>query len=440
MTSERSNAILQHFGVKGMKWGVRKKQLTKPLDDNDLVIKKGTDIHRVMPKEWVERERNLSGHAYASYKKEDVEQYKRLSKLLGGKSKYVDMRFKVTKDMVSPSTKKRVDAFIKLMDSDPKARDAMIKATRNPLIFMPKKHLDKLDDPKTADKAFRKFSFLLVSKKDLRDPYFKELEKKGYSMILDDADIKGGISKSPIIVFDRSKTLKYDSEELIQKGVIDNVTSEDFLKHFGVKGMKWGVRRTSGKTGSKPTKAKDTTKPKKDLPSPLSPSRIKKEVKSMARELHWMKYSVSMNKMNARQIGKISSRIHLENELKKLTKESRKTAFNRLTPIGRQIRKKERADYLRRGDMSNDELSRKVNLLRAKASLRRGISKASEEQIEFGRRVVNVSAQLAVKKATGQSIGKRDIAKAVVKSKNKNIVKDIAKDQVKLKFSKPKSN
>ena len=72
-----------------------------------------------------------------------------------------------------------------------------------------KSTLNKLDDPKKAEKAFRKFSYLLVSNRDLRDPYFKELEKQGYSMVIDDADAMGGISKSPVIIFDRNKSLEF---------------------------------------------------------------------------------------------------------------------------------------------------------------------------------------------------------------------------------------
>lgn len=215
---------LYHHGVKGMKWGIRRYQnkdgsLTtagkKRYNSGDIIIDKGTEVHRIVPKTWVEKEKGFSGHAYASYKKEDVSQYRKFARLFGDGDNYVDMTFKAKDVIVSPSRKKRIDEFVYLMDSDLNARNALLKATRNPLCFMPKNRLKKLDDPKQAEKAYEKFSYLLVTNRNLRDPYFKRLEDLGYSMVIDDADIRVGNSKSPIIVFDRTKSLDLVSTDII---------------------------------------------------------------------------------------------------------------------------------------------------------------------------------------------------------------------------------
>ena len=36
-------------------------------ESKDTILKKGTEIHRIVPKSWVDNEKSYSGHAYASY-------------------------------------------------------------------------------------------------------------------------------------------------------------------------------------------------------------------------------------------------------------------------------------------------------------------------------------------------------------------------------------
>ncbi len=60
------NEILSHYGIKGMKWGVRRYQnsdgtLTsagkKRYSDEDIIIEKGSEVHRIVPRSWSEREK-----------------------------------------------------------------------------------------------------------------------------------------------------------------------------------------------------------------------------------------------------------------------------------------------------------------------------------------------------------------------------------------------
>lgn len=177
---------------------------------------------------------------------------------------------------------------------------------------------------------------------------------------------------------------------------------EDLLKHYGVTGMKWGVRRNRNRPGGADG-VKEEVKVKTDE-GMVAPKKTKgtiaKNLDSLRRERQWNKVLSEMDKLSTKDINAVSKRVGLENELKK---------YSRTKGVGT---KKDRADYLRREDMSDAELNRKVVRLRAKNGLYKNIKDASKEQREFGEKVVNiakgVSMKLAVKKVTGKPLTVKD--------------------------------
>lgn len=165
------------------------------------------------------------------------------------------------------------------------------------------------------------------------------------------------------------------------------MSNEDLLKHYGVLGMKWGVRRTPAQLKNA---RHNREKPK---------GKIRKNLDSMKRGREWNKVLKNVNKLSTSDIRKVTTRVSLENSMKALTKSKVANA-------------KDREDYLRRGKMSDQELSRKVTRLRAKDNLLKSVKEVSKEQREFGEKVVNIGSSLGVKYAKDKSITPKDILNA----------------------------
>lgn len=169
--------------------------------------------------------------------------------------------------------------------------------------------------------------------------------------------------------------------------------SDEVLKHTGIKGMRWGVRRDRNRPGG--ADGKEESEKIKDNRSKLS-----KTLDSLKRERQWNKVLKNVNQLTTKDINTAASRIKLENNLKTLSK----------SKVGG---KKDRDDYLRRANMSDAELNRKVVRLRAKESLHKAVRESTKEQRDFGEKVVRVGGSLSVNYALKKSLGPHDFLKAI---------------------------
>jgi len=208
---------IKHYGVPGMKWGVRKQR--PAISSENLVIKKGTVLNRVSTRS----DESNAGHAYATFKKKDSLGYMQRSMLFGAT---YNMKMVATEDLIAPSQKQRVDAFVELMKNSKTFSQSMAQAQAKQQIFGSEKGFqkkyDKLITTGKEANAYKDFKVVIGFNKDLQKQYFDNLKKKGFNLTLDEADA-GVLSESPIIVLDRKNSLKVVS--------VDKVTM-DFLKDF----------------------------------------------------------------------------------------------------------------------------------------------------------------------------------------------------------------
>lgn len=143
----------------------------------------------------------------------------------------------------------------------------------------------------------------------------------------------------------------------------------DQLQHYGVKGMKWGVRRDRSKGGS---------------------GRIKSEASSAVRNAKTLSERKKMKSMTESDLKKRTERIRNENDLARISKE-RGWTFAQKKAI--------RKTYLNRDKMSDAELTAAVKRARLEDALRREIHTANKSNRKFANKVIQEASKLAIKKA-----------------------------------------
>lgn len=160
--------------------------------------------------------------------------------------------------------------------------------------------------------------------------------------------------------------------------------NEDLLQHHGVKGMRWGVSRSKqalskagGAIKDKTTSTVNTVKKKTNEKVTAVKTRVKEEHQSFKRERDWAKDLENINSMSTNEVRAKTNRIRLENDMKALTKKSvPRTDSDFDTFVS------DRKAYRTRSKLSDQELHKKVEHLRAKDLMRQEISRATKTQRE----------------------------------------------------------
>lgn len=242
--SEKVEDFLAHYGVQGMKWGKRQAHAYakdnfgrvsnevgrrqnnarlnstmseasyRKLSDKDTAITKGSLLKRTTANPNLDSRVN---QLFVSTNSADANTYRALipTEKTGGfvykkHEGYYETTLQATQSLKSPSEKKRVDGYIRLMGAE------NIKLANGEAIsgreYLSRQGLGSVVDKMSNRQIALTYYGQLVANQGIRDDpintaYFKDLSKQGYNSLIDDND-RSIISREPLLVLNTTNTLR----------------------------------------------------------------------------------------------------------------------------------------------------------------------------------------------------------------------------------------
>lgn len=233
-----------------------KKVMDASLHDTDIILDKGSVIHRMSAYADVDFTK-VTNPTYVSYKEKDVLTYMTKLKDWSGTGKRYDVTLEAIEDIRMPSKKAAEKIFKEVWDSDPTYKDKLestiAKAYTDIRTQQLEKFGEKIDD--ALRKELEKSSLAQAIKDVKQDPFgmamysivrqgddskqlLSEFMKRGYNAIEDYFD-KGSFTDSPVILFDPSRTIRKTGEQLVTQQMLlwaetrlSEIKTQELLQRF----------------------------------------------------------------------------------------------------------------------------------------------------------------------------------------------------------------
>lgn len=202
--------FLSHHGVKHQQWGVRHGPPYPINGEGVTSIKKGSTFQRISANV---NDNESGGHAYVTYNGKDNDTYAgkfAYGRNWGNKDVY-KFQLKAKEDLKGPGKSERLEVSADICNT-PEGKEAMTRASKEYGIPF----VENATEQKDIVNNYRLFTKAIGGKDSyLRETYFNELKNRGYNMVQDDYDRGLGMGKYPTIIFDREKSLEYQSHDRV---------------------------------------------------------------------------------------------------------------------------------------------------------------------------------------------------------------------------------
>lgn len=255
---------LSHYGVKGMRWGIRKERQssdTSPATlkphgvtfgkDGSITIEKGALIQRLVRSNG--NSLPMKDITYASLNEYDNARY---IKVIGGKGFFGGGRdtvlsIRATKTIKAPSVTEATKLVSDMMVRDPEFRTRNTGPLGAPISNKELAQIKANPTGKTAKGWYWNTNQKLTFDKGY-DPdapfvqkrFREEFESKGYGAVRDENDVTARIAKAPVIIFSPEKSLKVVGSKQITDDL--RKANKQTLKGYKKNGKAWVDRELYG--------------------------------------------------------------------------------------------------------------------------------------------------------------------------------------------------